>query len=266
VPADTCTVKRAILFGAFELRPHERLLLHAGQELAIGGRAFDVLCVLVLRQPQVVSVPELLETVWPRSAVEPNNVQVQIWALRKLLGARAIATVPRRGYRFMPDRVGHPPARGAAPSRQQPLPATQLRDWPGLLAGRRLLTLVASQPARLTGWMAVIARDIADPASGLIWTLDAGATPPAASALARRLRTRPDVVVLAPDAHRVHHLRATVDTLLDQAPAVRCIVAATAPLGHPEEVARHWEAGPAAAPPLTEAAETLLLRARPRPG
>jgi DNA-binding winged helix-turn-helix (wHTH) protein len=259
-------VKSAIRFGAFELRPADRLLLQGGQELAIGGRAFDVLCVLVLRQPHVVSMAELLEAVWPRTAVEPNNVQVQIWALRKLLGARAIATVPRRGYRFMPDRVGNTPAPATATPFHLPLPAGQHRDWPGLLASRRLLTLVARQPVRLTGWMAVIARGIADHRGGLIWTLDAVASPSAATTLARRLRSRADVVVLAPDARRSDHLRATVDTLLDQAPAVCCIAAATAALGHPDEVARHWEADPAEAPPVTEAAGPSLLRARPRPG
>lgn len=259
-------MKSAFRFGAFELRPADRLLLHGGQELAIGGRAFDVLCVLVLRQPHVVSMPELLETVWPRTAVEPNNVQVQIWALRKLLGPRAIATVPRRGYRFMPDRVGNPAAPGTATPRHPPVPAGLHHDWPGLLASRRLLTLVARQPLRLAGWMAVIARGIADHTGGLIWTLDAGASPSAATTLARRLRARTDVVVLAPDARRSDHLRPTVDTLLDQAPAVRCIAAATTALGHPEEVARHWEADPAAAPTVTATAGPLLLRARPRPG
>lgn len=259
-------MKSAIRFGAFELRPADRLLLHAGRELAIGGRAFDVLCVLVMRQPHVVSMPELLETVWPRAAVEPNNVQVQIWALRKLLGARAIATVPRRGYRFMPDRVANPPAPATATPRRLPSPAGQHHEWPGLPCRRRLLTLVTRQPLRLTEWMAVIARGMADHTGGLIWTLDAGASPSAATELARRLRARADVVVLAPDTRHTEHLRAKVDALLDQAPAVCCIAAATHALDHPEEVTRHWEADPAAAQPVTDATQTLLLRVRPRPG
>jgi DNA-binding response OmpR family regulator len=43
---------------------------------------------------------ELIDVVWPGLVVEENNLQVQISALRKVLGAQAIATVPGRGYRF----------------------------------------------------------------------------------------------------------------------------------------------------------------------
>ena len=43
---------------------------------------------------------ELLERAWPGLAVEPNNLQVQVCALRKLLGTEAIVTVARRGYRY----------------------------------------------------------------------------------------------------------------------------------------------------------------------
>ena len=43
---------------------------------------------------------QLLERVWPGLIVEENNLQVQVSALRKLLGQDAIATVAGRGYRF----------------------------------------------------------------------------------------------------------------------------------------------------------------------
>ena len=43
---------------------------------------------------------QLLERVWPGVIVEENNLQVQVSALRKLLGQEAIATVAGRGYRF----------------------------------------------------------------------------------------------------------------------------------------------------------------------
>ena len=46
------------------------------------------------------AVNELLDAVWPGLVVEENNLQVQVSALRKLLGAHAIATIPGRGYRF----------------------------------------------------------------------------------------------------------------------------------------------------------------------
>jgi len=87
-------------FGSFELRLRSRELLHAGVRCAIGGRAFDVLVALIENADRVVGRAELLERAWPGLAVEPNNLQVQVCALRKLLGTGAIVTVARRGYRY----------------------------------------------------------------------------------------------------------------------------------------------------------------------
>jgi DNA-binding winged helix-turn-helix (wHTH) protein len=90
-----------IRFDRFELRPAQRLLLHDGQPCRLGGRAFDVLLMLLENAHRTVGRAELFERVWPGLAVEPNNLQVQIWALRKLLGRKAILTVARRGYRYV---------------------------------------------------------------------------------------------------------------------------------------------------------------------
>lgn len=87
-------------FGQFELRPAERRLLVAGCDAHLGSRAFDVLVTLVERRWGVVSKDELLDCVWPGLVVEEANVQVQVSALRKVIGARAVATIHRRGYRF----------------------------------------------------------------------------------------------------------------------------------------------------------------------
>lgn len=74
--------------------------MHDGQPLALGARAFDVLLALVERRERLVTKDELLELAWPGVVVEENNLQVQISALRKLLGPQSIATIPGRGYRF----------------------------------------------------------------------------------------------------------------------------------------------------------------------
>jgi predicted ATPase/DNA-binding winged helix-turn-helix (wHTH) protein len=87
-------------FGRFELLPAERILRVDGQPSRLNPRAFDVLIALVERSGRLVSKNELLELVWPTLIVEENNVEVQISALRKLLGPQAIATVPGRGYQF----------------------------------------------------------------------------------------------------------------------------------------------------------------------
>ncbi len=87
-------------FGRCALHVGRRQLLVDGQAVPVGGRAFDLLVALVERRDRVVSKNELFDVVWPGLVVEENNLQVQIFALRKLLGAPAIATVPGRGYRF----------------------------------------------------------------------------------------------------------------------------------------------------------------------
>lgn len=87
-------------FGRFELNPATRELRVEGQAAALGSRAFDVLLALVERRERLVTKDELLELAWPGVVVEENNLQVQISALRKLLGPRAIATIAGRGYRF----------------------------------------------------------------------------------------------------------------------------------------------------------------------
>ena len=90
-------------FGRFELQPAERRLLVDGEPAAVGPRAFDVLVTLVERAGRLVTKDELLELVWPDLLVEENNLQVQVSALRKLLGAETIVTVQGRGYRFTLD-------------------------------------------------------------------------------------------------------------------------------------------------------------------
>ena len=96
----TSTQVRSWNAGFFELRPAERQIWIKGRPAKVGARAFDVLQVLVERSERVVTKDELLELAWPGLIVEENNLQVQISALRKLLGPLAIATIPGRGYRF----------------------------------------------------------------------------------------------------------------------------------------------------------------------
>lgn len=70
----------------------------------IGGRAFDILAVLIRAQGRIVAKDELINQVWPDTVVEENNLQVQISSLRKAFFPQAlIHTVPRRGYRLSAD-------------------------------------------------------------------------------------------------------------------------------------------------------------------
>ena len=93
-------------FGRFELRTATRQLLVDHQPGPLGTRAFDVLVALIERRDRVVTKDELLELVWPGLVVEENNLQVQVSALRKILGQEVIATIPGRGYRFTATLAG----------------------------------------------------------------------------------------------------------------------------------------------------------------
>jgi len=96
-------------FGRFELHLERRQLLVDDQPTPLGERAFDVLLALIERPERLVTKDELLELGWPGLVVEENNLQVQVSALRKILGDGAIATVARRGYRFtMPVSIEAP--------------------------------------------------------------------------------------------------------------------------------------------------------------
>src|SRR5438105_2921761 len=105
-------------FGPFVLDVQNRRLFRRDEELALRPRAFDVLVVLVERAGQLVTKNDLLDAVWQELAVEENNLQVQVSALRKALGPGWIVTVPGRGYRFEMGAAGEAPASAvvAAPS------------------------------------------------------------------------------------------------------------------------------------------------------
>ena len=127
--------------GAIEIDAMQRSVLIDGTPAKIGARAFDVLLALVERRDRVVPKHELMDLVWPRLVVEENNLLVHMVALRKLLGPRAIATIPGRGYRFalpVDAANGGSLAESAPPSiapRQPPGVATALRSRAG--PGRR---------------------------------------------------------------------------------------------------------------------------------
>jgi non-specific serine/threonine protein kinase len=138
-----------VRFGAFELQPRERRLLHDGEPTVLGPRAFNLLVALVERAGLLVSKDELLEVVWPNLVVEENNLQVQVSTLRKILGPGAIATIPGHGYRFTltPKREAAPLAAPATYNLPRQVTsfvgrARELREIGALLDQARLLTLV----------------------------------------------------------------------------------------------------------------------------
>jgi DNA-binding winged helix-turn-helix (wHTH) protein len=118
--------ERALMsrFGRFLLDTHRRELLADGVPVPIGGRAIDVLIVLVEANGQLVTKDDIVSRVWPGRFIEDNCLQFQISALRKALGPDRdfIKTIHGRGYCFIADISTHaePEAVSVAPRRESP--------------------------------------------------------------------------------------------------------------------------------------------------
>lgn len=93
-------VRQPMRFGRFEVIPGARQLLADGQPIEIGGRAFDLLIVLLRARGTVVAKDEIVQWVWPTTVVEESNLRFQMAALRRALGPDRdmIKTVTGRGY------------------------------------------------------------------------------------------------------------------------------------------------------------------------
>jgi len=134
-------------FGAFELQLDERRLLSDGASVLLRPRAFDLLAALVERAGHLLTKDELFDRVWPGVVVEEAALHVQVSALRKVLGADAIATVSGQGYRFaLPVTKVEPRGKHNLPSqltsfigREQEI--AQLKE---LLTTNRLVTLTGA--------------------------------------------------------------------------------------------------------------------------
>ena len=97
-------------FEGFRLDRQSRILFRrnvsgAFVPIVVGSRALEVLGELLGRAGNLVSRDEFMAAVWPATAVEDTNLNMQIAALRRVLDeARAegscIQTIPGHGYRF----------------------------------------------------------------------------------------------------------------------------------------------------------------------
>jgi DNA-binding winged helix-turn-helix (wHTH) protein/TolB-like protein len=95
-------------FGDFVLDVREQRLLHndTGEALPLTGKVFQTLLFLVQHAGETLDKDVLLQSVWPGAVVEENSLTQNISTLRQMLGEtrgenRYIATVARRGYRFV---------------------------------------------------------------------------------------------------------------------------------------------------------------------
>jgi TolB-like protein len=108
---DSLSSTDIILFEGFRLDRRRGALFRWDERgvftpIAMGSRALEILGVLVERSGDLVSRTEIMDAVWPETAVDDSNLNVQIAALRRVLDqgrtdGSCIQTVPGRGYRFV---------------------------------------------------------------------------------------------------------------------------------------------------------------------
>ncbi len=242
--------------GNFEIDGLSRTLRSQGRPVALGARALDLLWVLVTARGELVTKDELLRRAWPGLVVEEANVQVQVSALRKVLGSDSIATVPSLGYRLvLPVIEGgtRPPRHNLGTERTPFIGRTAaLADAQSRLAHSVLLTLIGiggSGKTRLARRLAELELGHFDDG---VWWIDLAPLdraeqliPAVAHALgcplngrvapletlARTLRPQHTLLVLDNCEHLLRAVCALLDPLLNAAPGLRVVVTSREALG-----------------------------------
>jgi DNA-binding winged helix-turn-helix (wHTH) protein/tetratricopeptide (TPR) repeat protein len=112
---------RLVSFGTFQLDLHAGVLHRHGRRVPLQEQPARILGLLVNRPGELVTREELRQLVWTNETfVEFDaSLNAAITKVRRALGdsasaPRFIETVPKRGYRFLADVQGLPPAHGAA--------------------------------------------------------------------------------------------------------------------------------------------------------
>ena len=97
--------RRTYLFGPYLLDVGQRRLLREGKPVPLRPKIFDTLRALVENHGRLLHKEDLMEMVWPDTAVDESNLTHNLSVLRKSLGqddrVQYIVTLPGRGYRFI---------------------------------------------------------------------------------------------------------------------------------------------------------------------
>lgn len=100
---------QALSFGDFRLDLRRRVLhTSTGQPVALTSRVLDTLVYMVQHPGVLLARDRLMDSIWPDSYVEPNNLSQNVAKLRRVFAEkpghnRYIETVPGRGYRFIAE-------------------------------------------------------------------------------------------------------------------------------------------------------------------
>lgn len=99
--------------GRHSLLPFRQLSVD-GHPVRLGNKALQILSTLAAAKGQLVTMGDLMNTVWSGLTVEDNAVQVHVAALRKALGtdANLLVTVRGLGYRLEAGCLNNHPLNG----------------------------------------------------------------------------------------------------------------------------------------------------------
>lgn len=182
-------------FGLYSLNPAERLLLRGSERLDLPPRAFDTLLALAESEGRLLEKCDLMDRIWPGTAVEENNLTQAIYLLRKLLqdgenGTRYIETVPKRGYRFVAPvrRIEVAPnAGGAKAERTSAASNVDIERTVGedvaVLRGQAEAAIVSAPANRKWRWVAATIAFLALATAADIWRADAIRTAAASTSI-----------------------------------------------------------------------------------
>jgi predicted ATPase/DNA-binding winged helix-turn-helix (wHTH) protein len=250
---------KVLSFGPFELSIGRRLLTNGAKVVPLGGRAMDLLIVLVEQANQVVGRRTLIERVWPKRGAEPVSLRVHISALRKALdqsdpGRRYIANVPGRGYSFVVPVTSlssqmsgdiNPSSRSRVPARlmrmlgrSDALAAIRMK-----LVEQKFVTIVGPGGIGKTTVAVAVANEMSTTFNGRIYFVDLSAlggaslVPPAVAAalglsvqtnnvvpaLIDRLQERPTLVVLDGCEHLIDGVSGLAEQLICRVPTLHLL-------------------------------------------
>lgn len=176
----------AMVFGPFRLLTAQRRLERDGAPVAIGGRAFSILKILLEHAGAVVNKAELLRQVWPDRTVNEGSLRFHVAELRKALGEfRYIANVAGQGYSFVAavSRESVEFAPRASPAKTNPLALRPrplvgrdgvLRTLAKQLLEHRFVTVVGPGGVGKTSVALALARDLAPQFDGDVCFFDVG--------------------------------------------------------------------------------------------
>ena len=197
-------------FGSFLLHPLARRLEKDGAPVTLGGRALDILVLLVARAGEVVSHHELQSAVWPNVLVEQSSLRVQMNLLRKALGetdegGQYIINITGRGYCFVAPvtRILEEPSSGPANAetslpRLKPLVGRDqvIRRVIAQLVEKRFVTLVGTGGVGKTAVAVAAAAALVPAFNRAVYFLDLGevTSPHAAHVMLGRAALRRIVV------------------------------------------------------------------------